>query len=358
MDNVKNILVHALVNLGDVVLATSAIALLKQICPEAKVTILVKASSAELVYDNPVIDEVLVFQYKEKQKSWQAMWNLTQELRRRSFDMSISLDRKLRPALLTLLAGIPVRVGPDRIFDNKTSWMTKLFTHTIHTPDDFMNTHQSQLFQSIIRGIFKKQGTALPVIAKIMPNHREQAQHLLAQLPQATLKIGLCVKGTYFLKNWPQAKFVELVKKLAQTYDASFFIVGAPDDHEYAEQVIAQSDTSIVNFCGQTNLLDFAALIEMSDLFITIDTGGMHIAATTQTPVIGLFRCVSTIRWYPLSDKGYAVSGKRRDCLPVASPENCPMYYCVQDIEVEDVFTVAKQIIDNQEMKGANKQGD
>ena len=63
----KNILVNSLVNLGDVVLTTSAIALLKQAYPQAKITMLVRPVVREAVENNPVIDEVLIFDYKSKE---------------------------------------------------------------------------------------------------------------------------------------------------------------------------------------------------------------------------------------------------------------------------------------------------
>lgn len=337
----RNILVHSLVNLGDVVLSTSAAALLKRVYPQAKITMMVKPAAAEIVKNNPAIDDVLIFSYKEKKKSWRDMWHFVKEVRSRKFDLSISLDRKLRPALITWLAGIPSRVGPDRVFDNKPSRVTKLFTHTIHTPDDFMNTHQSEIFQSIIRGFCNCQGTALPVIGRITAQHREKAQQLIGSLPKAEKKIALCVKGTYYLKNWPQKNFVEFIRRLAAKYDSAFFIVGAPEDREYAQQVIDGCSVPVANFCGQTGLLELAALLDKSDLFVTIDTGGMHIAATTSVPIVGLFRCVSTSRWRPLCNRGQAIEKKLPGCPAVKNPEDCPMNDCVKEIKVEDVLSAS-----------------
>lgn len=346
MREYKNILVHCLVNMGDVVLATGAIALLKEVCPEAKITVMVKPAMAELMLNNPVVDDIFIFKYKEKKKSLLGMWHFVKEIRKRHFDLSISLDRKLRPAILTYLAGIPVRLGADRLFDNKKSWLTVLYTHTVHTPDDFLRTHQSELFQSVIRGFFGKNGVKLPAIANITEQHKNRAKELFASLIPSRKRIALCVKGTYYLKNWPLEKFAQLIHLLNERYQANFFIVGAPEDREYAENLIALSNISVKNWCGQTSLLELAAVLDQSDLFITIDTGGMHIAATTNVPIIGLFRCVSTRRWMPLSSKGYYVEKRLKECPTVKSPEECPMKYCVEDIEVEEVYQAVIQVLD------------
>ena len=131
MTNVKNgeyrnILVNALVNLGDVVLTTSAIALLKQAYPKAKITMLARPVVRQAVENNPVIDEVIIFDYKAKQNSFHKMMDMVKTIKSHHFDLSVSFDRKLRPALLCWLAGIPVRIGPDRVFDDKPSLVTWL----------------------------------------------------------------------------------------------------------------------------------------------------------------------------------------------------------------------------------------
>ena len=72
----KNILVNSLVNLGDVVLTTSAIALLKKAYPKARITMLVRPVVREAVENNPVIDEVIVFDYKAKQNSFRKMMEM------------------------------------------------------------------------------------------------------------------------------------------------------------------------------------------------------------------------------------------------------------------------------------------
>ena len=88
----SNILVNALVNLGDVVLTTSAVSLLKQAYPNAKITMLVKPVVRQAVENNPVIDEVIVFDYKAKQNSFHKMMEMVDLIKSHHFDLSISFD--------------------------------------------------------------------------------------------------------------------------------------------------------------------------------------------------------------------------------------------------------------------------
>lgn len=338
MQQYRNILVHSLVNLGDVLLTTSAIALLKREYPQARITMMARPMAKDILENNPVIDEVIIYDYKGKDKSIGKMLELVRVLRAKKFDLCISFDRKLRPALLCMLAGIGVRVGPDKVFDGKPSWITNLYTHTIKIPHDIVNTHQAETYQAIIRGFTGGQGSMRPVIGKVMPIHENKAQDLLNTLPIRKTKIGLCVKGTFALKNWSQDRFAKLVDRLSSQYDAAFFIIGAPEDKDYAAEVIEKTNIPIANLCGQTSLLDLVALLKEMDLFITVDTGATHIAATVGIPMVVIYGCTSPKRWHPLSDKAVVISSEE-PCCPCSIPvDACPGHTCMEHISVSQVL--------------------
>lgn len=337
MEQYANILVYSLVNLGDVLLTTSAVALLKKKYPQAKISMMVRPMAAEILQNNPVIDEVIIYDYKGLHKSITKMLAFARCLWARKFDLSISFDQKLRPALLCLLAGIPVRVGPDRVFADKLSWITKLYTQTITIPHDITSTHQAETYQAIVRGLTGYHDSMRPVIGTIMPQHKQKAKSLLSTLPTSKIRIGLCVKGTFALKNWPQEHFAQLVDRLAAQYDASFFIIGAPEDRAYAGEVVAKTNTSIANFCGQTGLMDLAALLHQTDLFITVDTGAAHIGAAIGVPMVVIFGCTSPQRWHPLSDKAVVVSSEEACCPCHVSEDECPEHLCMNNISADQV---------------------
>ena len=125
-------------------------------------------------------------------------------------------------------------------------------------------------------------------------------------------------------------------------------LVGAPEDREYAQQIADAAQVPVLNLCGATSLLEFAALCRQVDLLITIDTGGMHIAATTGVPIIGIFGCVSAKRWAPLCKKSYVVQHKLTECSSVDVLEKCPRHYCVAHIQVSQVAELAQSLLKSQ----------
>jgi ADP-heptose:LPS heptosyltransferase len=341
----QRILVHCLVNIGDVVLSTGALALLRQSYPDAKITMMARADVAEVLENHPAIDEVLVYDYKRMQRSWGQQLRFLLEIRKRKFDLVISLDRKLRPAVLSWLAGIPVRVVPDKVFDPKPTWITKLYTHVIATPADFRHSHQAEIFQTIIRGFTGTPGYCSPAVGRILAEHHTKADSLIGRLPVKSVRIGLCVKGTYPLKNWPPANFVAVIEALAKKVDAAFYIVGAPGDREYAEEIISATQVVVDNFCGETSLMELAALLTKTQMFITIDTGAMHIGAAVDVPIVGIFRCVSVKRWWPLTSKAKVLANRLAGCPQEGPLEICPHHYCVGEIAVDKVLQAAEELL-------------
>ena len=324
-------------------MATSAIALLKKAYPKAKITVMVRPAAREIVGNNPVVDQVLVVEYRSKHCSFSDTIKLIKDIRSRKFDLSISLDAKLRSILPVFIAGIPIRVIAADIFKT-TSFRKKLCTHVITPSCDVYKSHQSEIFQSIIHRFTDIKGSKLPVMSNIEPVNKEKARRLMDSLPQHHYKVALCVKGTFPLKDWGQAKFAALLNELNTKYDCAFFIIGAPGDRSYADEIIKRTSVPVANFCGLTNLVDLAALLDLTDLFITVDTGATHIASTRKVPIVAIYGCTSPTRWHPLNER-YAIVHSSLGCVPCSiAADACPGHACMNLISVDMVIKAIEDL--------------
>jgi len=328
-------------NLGDVVLATGAVSLLRNEYPDAKISMLVKSHAEEVLANCPLLDDLIVFRYKSKSPSLAAMYNTIKEVRSRKFDMCVLLDSKQRSALIAFFAGIPTRIGPIFPSDKKTL-NPLLYTKIIdlrRSQELIEGFHQTTWFQGIINGFTGKAYHSYPVISAITSGNLEVARSLLASLPPAEKKIALCVKGTVPIKNWPKTNFRRLIERLAREIDAAFYVVGAPGDCAYADEIIAAMNIPVANFCGKTSIMDFVALMMKTDVFITVDTGGMHVAATTDVPIVSIFGPTPYTRFRPLGNRSIILHGNIA-CNP-CDPTNCHDVKCLSSITVEQVFEAA-----------------
>ena len=341
----KNILVHSLVNLGDVLLSTSAVDLIKKIHPDAKVTMMVRPVARQLVENNPIIDEVIIFDYKGENKGIKKAWEMVKLIKNKKFDLCISFDRKLRPAIITWLAGIPVRICPDKVFDDVPSRVTYFYTDVVSITHDLANNLQANTYQEIVRKFFKSNKVGRPVMAKPNKSSIEFVESLMADLAKSDKIIGLCVQGTFPLKTWPREYFIETIKQLNEKYNASFFITGAPEDKEYVKSIIAETNIKVANFCGKTSLVDLVTLYEKTDLFITVDTGAAHIAATTGVPMVVMYGCTSPKRWHPINEKARVVTMNKECCPCKIHAYECPKPKCLWDIKPQMVLEKCEELL-------------
>lgn len=340
MNAYRNILVHSLVNIGDVVLVTGAVALLRQACPGARIAFMMRPDVAPLLEDHPLIDEIMVFDYKGRDRSLARQWRFLGEIRRRRFDLAISFDSKLRPALLTRLAGIPTRVLPERVFDDKPTRLGGLYTHVLRMPFDIVNHLQADTYQEIIRQFFGVGGQGAPALGRIGAEHRTRAAALLAE-PPGRPRVALCIKSTFALKDWPLDRFAKMMGLLHAQTGAVFFIVGAPHHKAYADQLRALTAAPTANLCGATSLKDLAALLAMTDLLVSVCTGTAHIAAAAGAPTIVLYGCSSPRRWAPLNPNAVTIS-REPSCCPCSKGEDeCDMRHCLKRIAAEEVCQAA-----------------
>lgn len=341
----KNILVNFLGNLGDVVLTTSALDLIKKSFPETKITMLVKPAMKDAVQDNPVVDDVIIFNYSTKEISFSATRKMISEIRRRKFDLSISFDRKLRPALLSFMSGIKRRVGPSKVLDEKKSRVTILYTDVIEIPYDLDKVSQAETYQEIVRKFFGIEGHGEPHFPQ---KKSAVAEKLLSRLPEGKIKIALCVKGTFALKTYPKEYFAEIIQALRKKYDATFFVIGVQGDRDYANEVIAESGGGIFNFCGETSLTDLAEIFRRTDLFLSVDTGSAHIAATTGIKMVVMFGCTSPSRWSPINKNSISLSAGENCCPCKIKVEKCPSYpkpNCLYNLKPEEVIRAAENFL-------------
>ncbi|MGI6092844.1 MAG: glycosyltransferase family 9 protein [Veillonellaceae bacterium] len=340
----SNILVYALDRaLGDTILSTSAIEILKRKFPKAKITLMVRKPYSDLFKTSPILDEVLALDYDHFRSSLSYIIKTARFLRNRQFDLSLSLDHRDRAAILMFLAGIPTRVGAKQMYNGKGILSSFLFTRSITVPYSH-DTHVTEFYQGLARNAFNMQADALPFIGKSLPDQLEKALRLFEGIPPNQFLVGLCLCGRSSLKSWPNSFTAELLTKLYKRYHLFFYVVGRQEDLLFADELINQVDFPIINLCGKTDLSELLAIIRISDLLITVDTATMHIAASADVPIVALFGPYSPLKWHPVSDKA-AVLWASLPCSPCdASGADCKGEgWCMKALTVTDVFNKTAQ---------------
>lgn len=279
----RSILVSVLVNIGDVIMMTSVLDLLRRHFPLAKITVLARPDAVELLQSNPVVDEVLVYPYKSG-SLLKGLGGILKQIKEINPDVYLSLDRRPRGALAAFLAGIKQRVGPDYLYGGSRSrFWTKLLLYTkiaTLTPDE-CEASQVEMFQLVARRGLGLEGLGRITLPPTKPETVLWVEEILAEARGRPV-IGLCVKTNDPMKTWPLEGYALLIRRLLHDLEAFIYITGSPADRPYVEKLLScLPPQKVLNLAGTTSLSQAAALAVRSSLFITPDNGIAHLVANS-----------------------------------------------------------------------------
>jgi len=345
----RNIFVHHMFGgIGDFIMGTSAINMIKSVYPEVKITVLAPFPATDIVKNNPAVDNVITLKYKSGSVSLVKEIRLIQQLRGAKYDLSLSFDCKDRFALATFFASIPTRVGANKINHEKPNWTlaSKLYTHEVKIPYDLATVHQTKVYQHLVSaflGIEPKHYKPLSIIPT--SSDQQKALSLMNSLPKSKIRIAYCIKGKDDKKlnqpgkarekDWPASSFVKLMNIVGDHFDATQFVVGVKSDHQYIERIREAAKAPVYNLAGTTNLMELAAVLQSVDLLITVDTGIMHIAAGLDVPTVAIFKQSLPVKWAPCNPYATVVY---QDGLVKKKPKDLECTLTVsRDLSVEDV---------------------
>jgi ADP-heptose:LPS heptosyltransferase len=138
-------------------------------------------------------------------------------------------------------------------------------------------------------------------------------------------------------KLWDEEKFARLADRLITERRAVVIFTGSPDDRAITERILGMMRENALNWAGETTLRELAALASLADLFITTDTGPMHLAAAAGARVVALFGPTAPWRTGPYGP-GHVVVRNGRACSPCFRRTCDDGVRCMEEMTVEEVM--------------------
>jgi len=333
--------------LGDVVLTTPLFRALSDKPECAEVTALVTPTGARILGrpDKLVagLSEVVVYDKRGAQQGLSRFFDMARTLRDKRFDIIISPHRSHRSAALARLTRAPIRIG----FDENA--LPFIWTHRIERRRDIHDVERSLALLDPLGGVpgdYKPN----PEVA-VTPEGQNGAEKLAGDFLEAPLRIGIAPGSVWGTKRWPPEKFAAVIDALARDRAACFALVGGPKDAEVSATVKRLSHADVIDLAGKTTIEEMAALLARLDLFITNDTGPMHVAAALDVPVVAIFGATTPeMGFAPYTDKSRIVeSSLPLECRPCSphGPKKCPEghFRCMNDITPEAVLKAAFDLL-------------
>jgi heptosyltransferase-2 len=339
---------------GDSIMSLPALERIREGFPDARITLLVLPWVSGLYEECSAVDEVLLYDRKEKHHGVGGRIKLIRDLRSRQFDAAILFPNAFEAALLSSLARIPLRYGYRR---DLRGW---LLSHAFSIDPRLKNMHQSYYYLDLVERILGDNRTidALTPLGarrstgclpcprlKISRERLETARNFLRKEGISCTKpiIGVNPGATYgSAKRWPQERYGELLDELVFKQDADVVIFGSAAEVSIAFAIASVMRRAPVILSGKTSLAQLAALIACCDLVITNDSGPMHLASALQAPTLAIFGPTDEIATGPMSGKAIVIK-KKVECSPCLLRE-CPIdHRCMTGISVEEVYHHAVQ---------------
>ncbi len=297
----KNILIIRQHNqLGDLLAGVSIFRAIKETFPLSKTTLIVSPENYFGIVKNKLIDRYFVF---DKRKLYNPFY-LTKfiKLLREDFDLVIvpvTVSISFTSNLLARFANAKIRIGPKSLdgIENKSAF---LFDRRV--PLDWRHAPDSNVADRIL-DILRPFGINTNKFNSEISFDNENikaAENFIVGLDRkpSDLLIGIHPGAGKIPNRWSLIKFVDLIKKLNENFDVKIYITGSNSDKEEINY-IKQNIPFEIGFYLNKSIPEVAALISISDLFITNDTGIMHVAGATATPQISIFGPTNPYNWAP-----------------------------------------------------------
>jgi lipopolysaccharide heptosyltransferase II len=335
-----NVLVLQTSFLGDSLLTLPLLRRLKEGLPRARISVLTLPKNADVFRGSPWADEVLLDDKHGAHGGFLGAWKIARELRGRGFDLAVIPHRSLRSALVARLAGIPRRVG----FSSSAG----RFLLTDLVPFAWL-THDLERNLALARPLGAAAAPATDEARYVAPP--PVTPELARKLAEAGAAEGARLAGVHpgaawATKRWPPERFAELCRRLSSA-GLTPVLVGGPGDAPLGDSIAKASGAA--DLVGRTSLEELKSLMGRLSLFVTNDSGPMHLAAAAGVPVVALFGATTReLGFFPYGG-GHRVVEAELACRPCGlhGASSCPEghFLCMRLLTVDRVEAACREAL-------------
>lgn len=340
-DKIHKILLVEPFQMGDVLSLTPMIDPLLNHFPGAEIYILTKPSSGTVLEYDKRITEVFKIDFpwsdygykKNSLKRVIGMLSATIRLRGNNFDMGLDTRGDIRSQILLVLAGCPKRLGYQNYLHSNLNVRGWLLTDRLNRSKHPHRYHWNLELLTLL-GInnssinFPSFRPMVDEVEKLPPNY-------------FVIHIG----GGWEFKRWSEAKWVQLITRLAEKGNGDIFVVGGPGEKEIVSRIEQEVNHKLVSTNVRfeiTTLVRLISLLQNCDRFIGLDSGPMNLAVCLNKPVIALFGPGDSTMWRPLNEGSHYIHKiENYPCNPCLQTVCVfPKKNCMEQIEFSNIASL------------------
>lgn len=335
----KNIIVRMPNWVGDLVMATPVLADVRRAYPEASITAMCRSPYGDLLKEEPDIDELFCFSKARSFSRRCDTRNVIEKLRKGKYDLGILLTHSFSSAWWFLQGKVKNRVGYTG------NGRGLLLSRAVSVPSAIHKQHLVITYKMLLEELGVPLSKTPPRLY-LAEKEVEAAKTLLEQhgVSENSLVVGINPGATYgSAKCWLPERFREVAERLLEKDDLFIVFFGDQATSSLVKEICQGLPPRVVNLAGLTSMRELAALISVSDVLLTNDSGPMHMADALETPVVALFGSTNEVVTGPYR-KGVVVH-KHVECSPCYQ-RKCPIdFRCMKQIESDEVLTELSKVL-------------
>ncbi len=318
---IKKILLITLSNIGDAVLTTPVLDILRRNFPAAVLHLMVSENAAGVFSKDKRVNKIIIY---DKHKRFKEKMAIATSLKKTGYDLVVDLRNTVLPVFLNpKFSTTFFKNAPKNILSMKERHLWKIRKLGLDTEGAALSIGYDEADEARIKNLFKD-------------NEIKDKDRFVCVSPGAKSHI----------KRWPKDNFLKLSQRLIDELGFNVILVGSEEDSDITKYISSGIKEKIFDFTGRTTVPELSILFKSASALITNDSAPMHIAASTNTPVIAIFGPTDPLKYGPQSKKS-AVIRKPLRCSPCEVALCRLNHECMNLIEVEEVFREAKAILES-----------
>ena len=280
----KNICVLRLSALGDCCHALSVVQILQRQFPESSLSWVISENEYQLFRDIPNVDFIIV----DKKNLLKSFSQIFFDKKKKIFDVLINLHASASANFISMAIRAERKIGYDKArARDKQNWFCNEYIEPVS------NQHVADAMVGFLTHLDINEDKPSWKPLRLQPEEELVKEHIFTD--RKVCLISPCSSQRYgdkYNRSWPIERYIEIIRYLSENRGFQVIISGGRSSIEmrYSEQLDkAEFQNTVVNLIGKTSIREMAALVKLSDLVISPDSGPAHVSTVMGTPVIGLY---------------------------------------------------------------------
>lgn len=338
------ILVVDLLNIGDLLFTTPALRTLRRAYPDARIDMLVNEHIIDTLRYNPNLSGLIGMDEDGYHKNPRHFLEFMGSVRRGRYDMVINLHGSARSSLVTLLSGARRRCG---LVSKRFEWTyhrAVIQRTDVHRVDSYLEVMRELGIWDPAPSTLRQAQDAPGMEMWTDEASQDRAEEMWSEAGLSGEKIvGLSPGASVAVKRWKAECWAELADGLSQA-GLRPVLFGGKKEMGLVDEILSRTKTTPVSFAGKLSLPELAAMSGKCSVFVSCDSGPMHVAVSQGVPIVGLYGPTLPLHFGPYRVP-HVVCTARDQCVKCRTRDKNDVHTCLANVPVSAALEGVKQLL-------------